>query len=178
MDQPTPPQPPTLAELVKKKGKVTFIVELKVLDKVVRAPLAAVSQESLSHMAAIMVATNWPNVNGYNIYNADGTEILEMVDVIQFTNHFMKSIQAIAGSQILRSAIPVVQVGPEGKNLQELMEEARKAGRLIGGGTPSVTPPPEVPQKLTPQVPPAAPPAAPAPQVPPAPPKPEGEKSA
>lgn len=137
---PTSP-PPTLQELIAKHEKKTYLVEILVLDKAVRAPLSAISMESISHMASVFVAMNWPNVYGYNIYNAEGTEILEMVNVVLFTNHFMKTIQEIAGSQVLKSAVPVIGTGAGGENLVRLMEEARKAGRLMDGG-----PGPEAPK--------------------------------
>lgn len=128
---------PTLQDMVNRREKKTYLMEILVLDKAVRAPLSAISMESLSSMASIFVATNWPNVHGYNIYNAEGTEILEMVNVIAFTNHFLKPIQQIAGTQVLKSAVPVMGAGANGENLQKLMEEAKAAGRLIDGATPS-----------------------------------------
>jgi lipoate synthase len=130
------PAAPTLQEMVGKCQKKTYLVEILVLDKAVRAPLSAISLESISHMASIFVAMNWPNVYGYNIFNETGTEVLEMVNVVAFTNHFMKTIQQIAGSQVLKSAVPVIGSGEQGENLVKLMEEARKAGRLMPG-TPS-----------------------------------------
>lgn len=137
---PVPAPPPTLQELVAKHAKATYLIEILVLDKAVRAPLTAISLESISQMASIFVAMNWPNVYGYNIYNADGTELLEMVNEVLFTNHFLKPIQQIAGSQVLKAAVPVVGAAAGGEDLVKLMEEARKAGRLIGGG-PAAEPP-------------------------------------
>lgn len=137
---PVPAAAPTLQDLIAKHSRVTYLVEILVLDKAVRAPLTSISLESISHMASIFVAMNWPNVYGYNIYNADGTELLEMVNVVAFTNHFMPSIQQIAGAQVLKSAVPVIGAGEGGENLVKLMEEARKAGRLMGGG-PAAEPP-------------------------------------
>jgi lipoate synthase len=134
------PAPPTLQEMVGKCQKKTYLVEILVLDKAVRAPLSAISLESISHMASIFVAMNWPNVYGYNIFNETGTEILEMVNVVAFTNHFMKTIQQIAGAQVLKSAVPVIGAGEQGENLVKLMEEARKAGRLMPG-SPAPAPP-------------------------------------
>jgi hypothetical protein len=125
--------PPTLQDLIARKEKKTFLVEILVLDKAVRAPLSSISMESISHMAAVFVAMNWPNVYGYNIYNADGTELLEMVNAVAFTNHFLKSIQQIAGSQVLKAAVPVIGAGADGENLVKLMDEAKKAGRLMAG---------------------------------------------
>jgi hypothetical protein len=127
------PAAPTLQDMLARKEKKTFLVEILVLDKAVRAPLSSISMESISHMATIFVAMNWPNVYGYNIYNADGTELLEMVNAVAFTNHFMKSIQQIAGSQVLKAAVPVVGTGAGGENLVKLMDEAKKAGRLMNG---------------------------------------------
>jgi hypothetical protein len=86
-------------------------------------------------MASIFVASNWPNVNGYNIYNADGTELLMMVHGMPFMNQFLKPIQEIAGLQAIRSVIPVTAVGANGVDLVKLMEEAKKAGRLISTET-------------------------------------------
>jgi hypothetical protein len=127
---PAPPQP-TLQELYSKKERQSFIVELLVFDRAVRKALTAINLESMAQMASIFVATNWPNVNGYNIYNADGTELLLMVHGMPFMNQFLKPIQEIAGLQAIRSVIPVTVAGSQGVDLVKLMEEARKAGRLV-----------------------------------------------
>lgn len=66
--------PPTLREMIQKHEKKTYLVEILVLDKAVRAPLSSINLESISHMASIFVAMNWPNVYGYNIFNETGTE--------------------------------------------------------------------------------------------------------
>lgn len=132
--------PPTLQELVAKKERKTYLVELLVLDKAVRAPLSSIGLDSISHMAAIFVATNWPNVHGYNIYSEDGSDILEMVNVMSFTAHFHKTVTQIAGAGVLKSAVPVIGAGAKGEDLVKLMEEAKKAGRLMTGTGPEAAP--------------------------------------
>lgn len=108
----------------------SFVIELIVQGKSVRIPTQCYNQESASHNALIMVATNYPNVQGYNILSADGETLLEEVQPTGLFIHAAPIIQAITGQQPLKMAVPVVKSSnPE--NLQKMMEDAKAKGRLI-----------------------------------------------
>ena len=109
-----------------------FMIELVVQGKSVRIPCRCYNQESASKMALIMVATNYPNVQGYNLLTADGKTLLEEVQPTALFIHAAPIIQAITGQQPLRMAVPVVKSSnPE--NLQKMMEDAKAKGKLIQG---------------------------------------------
>jgi len=121
-----------LKDLIDKKGRKTFLVDVLVLDQRVRAPLSAVSLESITSMANIFVATNWPNVHGFVVYNEDGTEVLVVVDGTAFANHFANSILQVTGRQVLKGAVPVIGATEKGQDLVNLMDEAKRRGKQMG----------------------------------------------
>lgn len=124
------PEPFNFDQILPTMKKTMYMVEFVVLGRSVRSPIATVTLSSLSTMCAVFLASNYPQVSGFTIWNADGTEILEVVDAFGFTAHFSPTIQKVVGAQVLRSGIPVIQAGKEGVDLQKLMEEGRKAGRV------------------------------------------------
>lgn len=138
-----------------KVKKTMYQVELVVLGRTIKAPLGAVNLESLSAMCNIFVAANYPQVHGYTIWDAEGTELLIVVDAMGFSAHFGPTVQKVMGAQVLRSGIPVIQGGRDGIDLQKLMEEGRKAGRLVDTNK-------AVEGEKKPEAPPAAPPPPPA----------------
>lgn len=121
-----------LKELMDKKGRKTFLVDVLVLDQRVRAPLSAVSLESITSMATIFVATNWPNVHGFIVYNEDASEVLAVVDGTAFANHFANSILQVTGRQVLKGAVPVIGATEKGQDLVNLMDEAKRRGKQMG----------------------------------------------
>lgn len=121
-----------LKELMDKKGRKTFLVDVLVLDQRVRAPLSAVSLESITCMATIFVATNWPNVHGFIVYTEDGSEVLAVVDGTAFANHFANSILQVTGRQVLKGAVPVIGATEKGQDLVNLMNEAKNRGKMMG----------------------------------------------
>lgn len=135
---------------IPKMKKTLYQVDLVVLGRVVRSPMAAINLNSIVSMATGFVATNYPQVSGYSIWNEDGTELLEVMDLFGFTAHVQPTVQKIMGAQVLKGGIPVIQAGRDGIDLQKLMEEGRKAGRLTQNqnfdpakqmGTPPAVPP-------------------------------------
>ena len=134
---------------IPKMKKTLYQVEVVVLGRVVRSPMAAINLSSIVAMATGFVATNYPQVSGFSVWNEDGTELLEVMDLFGFTSHVQPTVQKILGAQVLKGGIPVIQAGRDGVDLQKLMEEGRKAGRMVNT------------QKFDPAAPPATPPAVP-----------------
>lgn len=141
---------------IPKMKKTLYQVDIVVLGRVVRSPMAAINLTSIVAMATAFVATNYPQVSGFSVWNEDGTDLLEVVDVFGFTAHVQPTVQKILGAQVLKGGIPVIQAGRDGVDLQKLMEEGRKAGRLVN--TQKFDQPPATPPAAPPAVPPAIPP--------------------
>lgn len=109
----------------------SYMVELVVLGKSVRIPGKKVySLESLCHTCAIVVALNYPNVQGFNILSEDGETLLHEVHPTALLLAAAPTIQAITGQQPLKMAVPVVEsVKPE--EFKKMVDDARARGRLI-----------------------------------------------
>ncbi len=124
-----------MAELQYKEPKrlneqMSFIIELIVQGKSVRIPCQCYNQESASHTALVMVATNYPNVQGYNLLSADGETLLEEVQPTPLFIHAAPTIQAITGSQPMKMAVPIVKsVDPV--EFQKMVDDAKAKGKLI-----------------------------------------------
>ncbi len=111
----------------------SYLVELVVMGKAVRVPANQVySLESLMSLCAIVVATNFPNVSGYNILSADGETLIAEVHPTPLLMHAAPIIQQITGQQPLRMAVPIVKsVKPE--EFESMVKDAKARGRLIEG---------------------------------------------
>jgi len=124
-----------MAELQYKEPKrisdgVPYIIELVVQGKAVRIPSRCYNLESASHMALIVVATNYPNVQGYNILSPDGETLIEEVHPTKLFLEAAPTIQAITGQQPLKMAVPIVKsVKPD--EFQKMVDDARAQGKLM-----------------------------------------------
>lgn len=146
-------------------GKLFYVI-LKVPGSGdVKLPVRAINQESVSHMAAIATAINFPNLNGYCIFAEDQTTLLENVNAADFIMAIAKDLAAATGRQPLKAAVPI-KGDVSGDDWNKMVEEARKQGKLIGStgaatsGAPAsapATPPGPLPappgQVLSPAVP-------------------------
>lgn len=109
---------------------INFIIELVVQGRSVRIPAKCYNQESASHTALVMVATNYPNVSGYNLLDASGEILLEEVHPTPLFMAAAPIIQAITGSQPLKMAVPIVKsVKPE--DFDAMVKAAREQGKVI-----------------------------------------------
>lgn len=107
-----------------------FIIELIVQGKAVRVPAKCYNQESASHTALVVVATNYPNVSGYNILSADGSELLEECQPTPLFINAAPIIQTITGQQPLKMAVPLVKtVDP--KQWEDMLKDAKDKNKLI-----------------------------------------------
>lgn len=107
-----------------------FIIELIVQGKAVRVPAKCYNQESASHTALVVVATNYPNVSGYNILSADASELLEECQPTPLFINAAPIIQQITGQQPLKMAVPIVKtVDP--KQWEKMVEDASNQKKLI-----------------------------------------------
>jgi hypothetical protein len=109
----------------------SYMVELVVVGKSVRVPAQKVySIESLLASCAIVVATNYPNVSGFNILSADGETLLHEAHPTPLLMHAAPIIQQITGQQPLRMAVPVISSAKPGE-FEKMVESARAQGKLI-----------------------------------------------
>lgn len=107
-----------------------FVIELIVQGKAVRVPAKCYNQESASHTALVMVATNYPNVSGYNILSADGSELLEECQPTPLFLQAAPIIVQITGQQPLKMAVPIVKtVDP--KEWEKMLTDAKEKGKVI-----------------------------------------------
>jgi hypothetical protein len=111
----------------------SYIIELVVMGKSVRVPAGSIySIEGLIGIGAIVVATNFPNVSGFNILSADGETLLHEVHPTPLLMHAAPIIQQITGQQPLKLAVPVVaSVKPE--EFDKMVQDAKARGRMIQG---------------------------------------------
>lgn len=107
-----------------------FIIELIVQGKAVRVPAKCYNQESASHTALVMVATNYPSIQGYNLLSADGLTLLEECQPTPLFLHAAPIIQQITGQQPLKMAVPIVKtVDP--KQWEDMLKDAKDKNKLI-----------------------------------------------
>lgn len=121
-----------------------FYIALKVAGcPDVNVPVKALNQESVSHMAAIATAVNFPNINGYLIYGEDKT-LLENVNAIDFISAIAKDLQARTGRQTLKGGVPL-KGDISNDEWKKMVEDAREKGKLISstGAAAPGTPTPE-----------------------------------
>lgn len=133
--------PDETVSVVKKRNKVeneAFIVEFMVGQKVVPMPaVSAPNKDSIGMLAAIVVATNWPSITGFNLYRYNKEyeyerEFLMHVPAMEMVAKvFSKNLQEALGAQVLRAAVPVKTSKPEGEDLQKLMDEGKKHGQQL-----------------------------------------------
>lgn len=109
----------------------SYMVELIVMGKSVRIPAAKVySIESLLAVCSIVVATNYPNVQAFNILTEDGETMLHEVHPTPLIMFAAPTIQQITGQQPLKMAVPVVStVKPE--DFQKMVDDAKAKGKLL-----------------------------------------------
>jgi hypothetical protein len=109
-----------------------FYVALKVAGSPdVNIPVKALNQESVSHMAAIACAVNFPNINGYLIFGED-KQLLENVNAMDFIAAIAKDLQARTGRQVLKTAVPL-KGDISNDEWNKMVEDARQKGKLIEG---------------------------------------------
>lgn len=107
-----------------------FIIELIVQGKSVRVPAKCYNQESASHTALVFVAINFPNVSGYNLLSADGSELLEECQPMPLAYAAAPIIQQITGQQPLKMAVPIVKtVDP--KQWEQMLADADNKKKQI-----------------------------------------------
>ncbi|HXX92246.1 MAG TPA: hypothetical protein VEN81_01350 [Planctomycetota bacterium] len=126
-------------------GKVFYIVLKVPGSQDVWVPVRAINQESVSHMAAIATATNFPNVNGYCIYAEDKATLLENVNAGDFIMAIAKDVQAATGKQIFKAAVPI-KGNVSNDDWNKMVEDARQKGKLMegtGAAQAAPAPPPE-----------------------------------
>lgn len=112
------------------EGKMFYVV-LKIPGSGdVRVPARALNQESISHMAAVACATNFPNINGYCIYADDGTTLLENVQAVDFIMAIASDLQKATGKQVLKAAVPI-KGDVSNEDWNKMVDEARRQGKLI-----------------------------------------------
>lgn len=97
---------------------------------------SAPNQESIAAVATVIVATNWPNLVGYNLYKYNteyeyDREFLMHVPAMQMAVQFMPDINKACGAQIMKGVIPVVASKAEGEDLRKLADQAKKDGRNL-----------------------------------------------
>lgn len=124
--------------VVKKKNKIentAFIVDFLVGGGKPHATVAfsAPNKESAQAVATIIVATNWPNLTGFNLYKYNQEyeyerEFLVHAPAMQMAIQFGPEINKAVGAQVMKSVVPVVGTGLAGEDLTKLAEEAKKRG--------------------------------------------------
>lgn len=125
-------------------GKLFYVVLKVVGSGDVKLPVKAINQESVSHMASIACAVNFPNINGYCLYAEDQTTLLENVNAVDFIMAIAKDLAAATGRQVLKAAVPI-KGDVSNDDWNKMVDEARKQGKLIGGGSPAATAGPATP---------------------------------
>ena len=112
---------------------LSYMVELVVMGKSVRVPATNIySIEGLLSIGAIVVATNYPHVSGFNILTPDGETLLHEVHPTPLIMHAAPIIQQITGQQPLKMAVPIVSsVKPE--EFDKMVKDAKARGRMITG---------------------------------------------
>lgn len=98
--------------------------------------VAAPNKESIAAVATILVATNWPNLVGFNLYARNpeydyDREFLMHVPAMQMASMFMADINKAVGMQIMKGVVPVVASKVEGEDLKKLSDQAKKDGRQL-----------------------------------------------
>lgn len=112
------------------EGK-SYWIELIVLGKAIRIPARQIySLEGLIGLCSVIVSTNYPNVQGFNILSEDQETLLHEVHPTGLLIAAAPIIQQITGQQPLRAAVPVIS-SANGENLQKMIDDARTKGRLI-----------------------------------------------
>ena len=112
-------------------GGSSYLVELIVMGKVVRVPAQQVySIESLLATCTVVVATNYPNVSGFNILTEDGGTLLHESHPTPLIMHAAPIIQQITGQQPLKMAIPVVS-SAKPEDVEKMFADAKARGKLI-----------------------------------------------
>jgi len=123
-----------------------FYIALKVAGSPdVNIPVKALNQESVSHMAAIACAVNFPNINGYLIFGED-KQLLENVNAMDFIAAIAKDLQARTGRQVLKTAVPL-KGDISNDEWNKMVEDARQKGKLIEGTGAAATGAPAEPVK-------------------------------
>lgn len=109
----------------------TYMVELVVVGKSVRIPAGKIySIESLIATCTIIVATNYPNVSGFNILTADAETLLHESHPTQLLMYAAPIIQQITGQQPLRMAVPVVS-STKPEEVEKMFADAKARHKLI-----------------------------------------------
>lgn len=122
-------------------GDENFIIELVVQGKSVRIPCKCYDRESAAHTALVMVATNYPAVQGYNLLTADGETLLEEVHPTQLFIHAAPIIQQITGQQPMRMAVPIVDSKNAETEFGKMLADAQKRGKVLMDPSAQNTPP-------------------------------------
>lgn len=111
-------------------GKLYYVI-LKIPGSGdVKLPARGINQESISHMAAIACAVNFPNINGYLIVDEDGVTVLEQVQAVDFMMAIASDLQRATGKQVMKAAVPI-KGDVSNDDWNKMVDEARKQGKLI-----------------------------------------------
>lgn len=97
---------------------------------------SAPNKESMAAVATIIVATNWPNLIGFNLYKHNpeydyDREFLMHVPAMQMSVQFMAEINKACGAQVMKGVIPVLPSKAAGEDLRKLADDAKEKGRQI-----------------------------------------------
>lgn len=133
----TAPFEPEKGAPIDPKNLQVFWIELNILARGSAYPVGfpfrieAHSKEEAAHYALFILATQWPNVTGYNVRSADQKTILETCNGGKLMALLMKPLQEMTGMQPFKTAVPVLETAAKGVDLKNLYDEARKSGRVI-----------------------------------------------